>query len=262
MSHILGDANFNVATLVRHLGPKVQKSCNEWVQHSLSVQPCKSFAMSTVICGIGSIEATISGQVPVHDAVAPPSVRVGTYRVAPRMLAYKARRTKRRSHRGGGDGDEDGPEWDEGGFGGSGGWSGSDDGRGGDDYWGTSWNGEGWWWEDASDAAFSFIYEVACWVSLTQCLQFVLKKLLDMMHSGVDESAGDAGAFAQCSWVFVRSEGSGAPVLVDDRTLKITWPQASPVLVDGRMPKITWPQASPVLVDGRMPKITWPQASR
>lgn len=226
MSYTLGDATFNVATLVRHL-PKVQKSCNEWVQHNLSVQPCKSWAMSTVICGFGSIEATISSQVPVHDAVAPPSVKMGNYRVAPRMLAYKARRTKRRSHRGGGDGDDDGPEWDEGGFGGSGGWSGSDNGRGGIDYWGASWNEEGWWWEDASEAAINFIYEVACWVSLTQCSQFVLKKLLDVVHSGVEDSAGDVTPFAQCSCVFACSEGNGTSVLVDDRMPKLTWRRPS-----------------------------------
>lgn len=146
----------------------------------------------SVICGIGTVEANISGQIPVHDAAAPPSVKIGSYRVAPRMLAYKARHTKRRPHGGSGDGDDDGTEWDEGGFGGSGGWSGSDDGWGGNDYWGASWNEESWWREDASDAAFNFIYQVACWVSLTQCLQFALKKVLDVVHNGVEDSARDA----------------------------------------------------------------------
>ncbi|KAI5080170.1 hypothetical protein GOP47_0005649 [Adiantum capillus-veneris] len=227
MSHALGDTTPNVVTLVRHLGPKVHKSCTEWVQHSLSLQRYKGWAMSTVIYGIGSVEATISSQISIHDAVAPPSVRTGSYRVAPRMLAYKARRTKRRSHRGGGDGDDEGPEWDEGGFGGSGGWGGNDNGRGGNDYWGASWNEDGWWWEDASEAAFSFIYEVACWVSLTQCLQFLLKKLLDVVRNGVDESALDGGSFAQCSWVFVHSERGSTPLMVDHRMPRLTWPRSS-----------------------------------
>lgn len=176
----------------------------------------------SVICGIGTVEANISGQIPVQDATSPPSVKIGTYRVAPRMLAYKARRTKRRTLGGGGDGDDDGPEWDEGGFGGSGGWSGSDNGRGGNDYWGASWNEEGWWWEDASDAALNFIYQVACWVSLTQCLQFSLKKVLDMVRNGVDDAAGDAGPFAQCSSVFVHTEAEGTPMAANDCMTKLT----------------------------------------
>ncbi|MCO5570903.1 hypothetical protein L7F22_024633 [Adiantum nelumboides] len=227
MSHALGDATSNMVTLVRHLGPKMHKSCTEWVQHSFSLQRCKGWAMSTVICGIGSVETTISSQISIHDAVAPPSVRTGGHRIAPRTLAYKARRTKRRSNRGRGNGGDEGPEWDEGGFGGSGGWGGSDNGRGGNDYWGASWNEEGWWWEDASEAAFSFIYEVACWVSLTQCLQFLLKKILDVVQTGVDDSALDAGSFARCSWVFVRSERGSAPLLVDHCTPRLACPRAA-----------------------------------
>ncbi|KAH7301321.1 hypothetical protein KP509_23G020000 [Ceratopteris richardii] len=204
--------------------PKLRKSFDEWAKQSFSFQGYKNLAMSTVICGCGSIEATVSCQVPVHDAVAPPSVRVRNYRVAPRTLAYKARRTKRKLHRGGGDGDDDGPEWDEGGFGGSGGWGGSDGGRDGNGNWGSDWHEDGWWWEDASEAAFSFIYELACWVSLTQCSQFALKKVIDAVHSGVNDSPVDAGSFGQCSWLFMGCKSGGMPSPSNDCMPRLMWP--------------------------------------
>lgn len=207
-------AALTVATLVQHYGPKMQKSCDEWVRQNLSLQPCRNWAIS-VICGFGSVEANVSGLTPVQDATAPPYIRTtGCYRVAPRTLAYKARRRKRRSH--GGGGDDDGPEWDEGRFGGSGGWDGSDNGRGGGDYWGESWNEEGWWWEEAGDAAFNLLYQVACWISLSQCLHFVLKKVTHLGQDGVDESSGDAGAFAQCSSAFALCDFQRMPPAADN----------------------------------------------
>lgn len=210
MAQGLVDAALNMASLVEYYGPKMQKKCNEWVRQNLPVQPYKNWAMS-VICGIGTIDATISGQIPVQDAAAPPIVRGGCYRVAPRTLTYKARRSRRRSHSGGDD--DDGAMWDEGGFGGSGGWNGNDNGRGGGHFWGESWNEDGWWWEEAGDAAFNLIYQVACWISLSQCVHFVLKKVA---QNGVEDSSGEAGPFAQCASVFLCCHLQGMPLVVDE----------------------------------------------
>lgn len=215
MAQTLGDPAFIVATL--------QKSCNEWIKQNLLVQPCKTWGMS-VICGFSTMEAQVLGQTPVQDATAPPSVRTGCYRVAPRTLAYKARLARRRSQTGGGD--DDGPEWDEGGFGGSGGWDGGDNGRGGGDHWGESWKEEHSWWEGAGDSAFSLLYQMACWISLSQCLHFVLKKVTNLVQNGVDESSPDAGAFAQCCSAFVSRDFKGMPLVVDDYMGTVKWKQS------------------------------------
>ena len=94
--HILDHGVSDVTTLVRHYGPRMQRTCNEWVQRSLS---------SSVICGIGSgtIEVhMISNQIQVKDSTAPPAVKKGNYMFAPTMLTYKLRRAKRRSRGRGG----------------------------------------------------------------------------------------------------------------------------------------------------------------
>eukprot|EP00249_Psilotum_nudum_P015691 c25469_g1_i1 orf=359-1033(-) len=194
----LQDAGSVVATLVNYDGPNVKSTCKTWARFGLNLSlQSATVWMNSVICGFYSMESNIFRQAPVQDAIAPPPVKTDCRRLVPRTFAYKTRRIKRRSQSGG-DGD-DFPDWDEGGFGGSGGWGGRDNGGGGGDFWGGSWNDETWHWGEASDAALNLLYKVACWISLSQCIHFSLKRILRFSQDGVNDSPAATDAFAQCS---------------------------------------------------------------
>lgn len=108
-------------------------------------------------------------------------VRSDPYRpAAPRALVRRTRRTRRRSltdadgsgedaFSGDGDGD-DGP------FGGGGGGRGWNLG-GGNNWSGSDWEGSGSSSFSSPDPAFDFIYEMMCWIALSNCTHFAWKKL-------------------------------------------------------------------------------------
>ncbi|XP_074560224.1 uncharacterized protein LOC141816319 [Curcuma longa] len=110
------------------------------------------------------------------DSVAPPAVvRTDIFRhaSAPAALARRSmRRIRRRTHTEGG-GVDDGffGDGDDGPFGGGG-----DGGRG----WNSGDSGPGWdesGDSSSSDPAFDFIYEVVCWIALSNCAHFAFKRM-------------------------------------------------------------------------------------
>ncbi|XP_022761233.1 uncharacterized protein LOC111307479 [Durio zibethinus] len=138
-----------------------------------------------------------AGIVPV-DAVAPPPVKTNSYRTLPRTLLRRKRRTKRKLF--GGDEFNDGEEYvfffgSDGGdgygpFGGGGG------GGGGNSWGGSGWNFGGQNWDDSSSSspwtvtALDFVYEVICWIALSNCVHFAFKKVVRIVATGIEE-AGD-----------------------------------------------------------------------
>ncbi|KAL0699369.1 hypothetical protein Bca4012_055491 [Brassica carinata] len=122
------------------------------------------------------------------DAIAPSPVRSSSYKTIRRIR--KKRRTKRVSFGGdsedGGDfcrfllegGGNDGPF----GFGGGGG------GNGGG---GKGWNyGGGGNWDESSswsDPAMEFVYEVICWIALSNCVHFAFKRIVRIVADGERE---------------------------------------------------------------------------
>jgi|UniRef100_A0A2N9HFI2 hypothetical protein len=124
------------------------------------------------------------------NALAPPAVKSNHTRTARRTVLRKKRRTRRRSFTGdddsSDDGEYDGSFGDDGGdfpFGGGGG-----DGKG--------WNFGGFGghnWDDesssssssSSDPALNFVYEVICWIALSNCVHFAFKKLVRIVGDGI-----------------------------------------------------------------------------
>jgi hypothetical protein len=110
----------------------------------------------------------------IHSIIAPPTLKP---RTAPKKLARKRCRIKRGSKTG----DNNGGPYDGEGFfdGGDGpfGGGGGGGGGGGDNY------GDGFSWDEESvpvgptDPAFDFVYEVLCWIVLSNCLHFAFKKV-------------------------------------------------------------------------------------
>ncbi|XP_020583506.1 uncharacterized protein LOC110026746 [Phalaenopsis equestris] len=100
----------------------------------------------------------------------------------PRALVRRIRRIRRRSSTEGGDEDGffDGGDGDDGPFGG---------GNGGGKGW-DSWRPGGSEWEDpdrrlwyslSEDPAFDVIYEVLCWIALSNCAHFAFKKMSQLL---------------------------------------------------------------------------------
>ncbi|CAK9145610.1 unnamed protein product [Ilex paraguariensis] len=148
------------------------------ISDSLSEQQLSSTIISAVIFPV--------------DAVAPPPVKPSHLRTAPRTLLRKRRRTKRRSLTDGGDEDDgdygffgdasDGGGFGNGPFGGGG-------GRGWnfDRFGGSNW--EEWSSNSFSDPAFDFVYEVLCWIVLSNCLHFAFKKVVRIVADGIGDPA-------------------------------------------------------------------------
>ncbi|OMO98554.1 hypothetical protein COLO4_13806 [Corchorus olitorius] len=92
-------------------------------------------------------------------SVAPPPVKPNSYKVLPRTLLRRKRRTKRTYFSG--DESNDGQNWDE---------SSSS----------SPWTG----------TAMDFVYEVICWIALSNCVHFAFKKVVRIVSNGMEE-AGD-----------------------------------------------------------------------
>ncbi|XP_052207888.1 uncharacterized protein LOC127811759 [Diospyros lotus] len=124
------------------------------------------------------------------DAVAPPPVKSNYLKTAPRTFVRRRRRTRRRSQTGGG------PEEGEDGwfFGDAGGGDGP---FGGGPGGGGGWNSDRFGWSDwdesssdsPSDPAFDFVYEVMCWIALSNCLHFAFKKVVRIVADGFGDPA-------------------------------------------------------------------------
>ncbi|RID71227.1 hypothetical protein BRARA_C03176 [Brassica rapa] len=123
------------------------------------------------------------------DAIAP-SIQSSSIKTIRRIR--KKRRTKRVSL--GGDSEEGGDFGRfvlEGGFGGNDGpfgFGGGGDGGGGGKGW--SYGGGGNWDESSSswsDPAMEFVYEVICWIALSNCVHFAFKRMVRIVTDGERE---------------------------------------------------------------------------
>ncbi|VVA96747.1 unnamed protein product [Arabis nemorensis] len=154
-----------------------------------------SFADSAVDQSLGGNVQASAIIFPV-DAIAPPPVRSSSYKTIRRIR--KKRRTKRVSF--GGDSEDGGGDFGrfilEGGdFGGNDGPFGFGDG--GSDGGGKGWNsggggfGGGNWDESSfsswSDPAMEFVYEVICWIALSNCVHFAFKRIVRIVTDGERE---------------------------------------------------------------------------
>ncbi|XP_042520747.1 uncharacterized protein LOC122094124 [Macadamia integrifolia] len=155
---------------------------------------CNSLSHLSILCGSSSEHATgiLSITAGISAVIAPPAIRSNTYRTAPRTFTRQRRRTRRRSSTGDSDdGAEDGffGDGDDGPFGG--GHSGGSGGR--------RWNFDGYGgfdWEESSYSSFSipaldFIYEVICWIALSNCMHFAFKKLARIVADGIGDPSRD-----------------------------------------------------------------------
>ncbi|KAG9459490.1 hypothetical protein H6P81_003998 [Aristolochia fimbriata] len=143
---------------------------------SVSHQSCSSpeaFSASGIF-------AICAGFLPV-DAVSPPTVKFNSIRAPRRVLARRARRTRRKPLAGD---SEDGEEFggffgdgDDGPFGGGGGGKGWNHDRDG----GADGGEESSW----RDPAFDFVYEVLCWIALSNCVHFAYKKFVRNVAGGI-----------------------------------------------------------------------------
>ncbi|CAM8965069.1 unnamed protein product [Rhodiola kirilowii] len=133
------------------------------------------------VSGFGAVQISAL----IFDAVAPPPVKPRSNRTATRLMMRKKRRLRRRSMEGGGGGGkddgffgQDGGDCSGGGYFGGGGGGGN--GGGG---WNFGGFGGGHSWDEssyssASDPASDFVYEVICWIALSNCVHFAFKKVV------------------------------------------------------------------------------------
>ncbi|CAF2102830.1 BnaA05g30640D [Brassica napus] len=138
----------------------------------------------------GIVQASAAVIFPV-DAIAPSPVRSSSYKTIRRIR--KRRRAKRVSY--GGD-SEDGGDFGrfllEGGFGGSDGPFGFGGGGGGKG-WNYGGGGGGGNWDESSsssswsDPAMEFVYEVICWIALSNCVHFAFKRIVRIVTDGERE---------------------------------------------------------------------------
>ncbi|KAL0744241.1 hypothetical protein Bca4012_085754 [Brassica carinata] len=133
----------------------------------------------------GIVRASSAFIFPV-DAIAPSPVRSSSYKTIRRIR--KKRRTKRVSY--GGDSEDGGGDFGrfllEGGggdgpfgFGGGKGWNYGGGGGGGN--WDES-SSSSW-----SDPAMEFVYEVICWIALSNCVHFAFKRIVRIVTDGERE---------------------------------------------------------------------------
>ncbi|XP_022959163.1 uncharacterized protein LOC111460236 [Cucurbita moschata] len=122
--------------------------------------------------------------------IAPPPVKSISCRSSSRMFLRRKRRTKRRLYSGddseGGEdngfdgGDFDGPYGGDGGGGGGRGWN-------FDRFEGSDWD------ESSSSStslnpAYYFVYEVVCWIALSNCVHFAFKKVVRFAAEAIGNS--------------------------------------------------------------------------
>lgn len=122
------------------------------------------------------------------DAVAPPPVKPNSFKTISRTLLRKKKRTRRRSFSGD---SEDGGFFEDGNAGGFDGPFG-----GGSGWGGSGWNFDGFGWQNWdesssspswSDPAMNFVYEVLCWIALSNCVHFAFKKVVRNMAESLRE---------------------------------------------------------------------------
>ncbi|XVE82194.1 hypothetical protein DITRI_Ditri15bG0127900 [Diplodiscus trichospermus] len=138
----------------------------------------------------------VTAAIVAFDAVAPPPVKPNSYKTLSRTLLRRKRRTKRKLFSG--DESNDGEDY---------GFLGSDGGDGygpfgGGGGGGSSWGGSGWnfggfggqHWDESSSSspwtvnALEFVYEVVCWIALSNCVHFAFKKVVRIVTNGMDET--------------------------------------------------------------------------
>lgn len=127
----------------------------------------------------------VSAAISPVDVVASPPVRSNSYKIARRNLIRKKRRTRRRSLTGGSEDGEDVGFFGDGGDGPFGGDSGGD-GRG----WNFGGFGGGHNWDESSssDPAYDFVYEVICWIALSNCVHFAFNKVVRIVADGIGDA--------------------------------------------------------------------------
>ncbi|KAL4388930.1 hypothetical protein GQ457_09G024020 [Hibiscus cannabinus] len=171
--------------------------------HLFSVNGCLSLSSDSSADNPGILQVT-AGLVP-FDAVAPPPTKPNSYKTLPRTLLRRKRRTKRKLFSGddSNDGDVYGFLLSNDGSDGYGPFGGGGGGGGGG---GSSWGGNGWnfggfggqnWDESSSSSpwtanAMDFVYEVICWIALSNCVHFAFKKVVRIVANGIGE-AGERG---------------------------------------------------------------------
>ncbi|XP_040993523.1 uncharacterized protein LOC121240120 [Juglans microcarpa x Juglans regia] len=120
-------------------------------------------------------------------ALAPPTVRSHYSRTGARTFLRKKCRTRRRSFSGedSEDGEDDGFFGDggDGPFGGGGGGGGR--GWNFDGFGGLNWDGSP---SPPSDPAFDFVYEVICWIALSNCVHFAFKRIVQILADGIGDA--------------------------------------------------------------------------
>ncbi|CAK9869337.1 unnamed protein product [Sphagnum jensenii] len=237
MAHVI-----SLVELFGSQGLLLQSRCMEWRQQAVmwrmetAVQPARMLAM-TVACSLGSMDVVFVNNISsssssinacgaaaapaVQDATAPPPVRRDCYKRAPRTVALKVRRVRKRSASGGGGGGSDeedakgGEGFSEGsgcddGSSGGGSWGGGENGRGGWDNWGESWNeheGRRRWGEQlGSHAAVGLLYQAACWISFSRCMYFAFHKLLGFGSLTGSKGASESTSLAQISSGFLHKK--------------------------------------------------------
>lgn len=159
----------------------------DWTNHI-------SFVDSAVDLSPGGIVQSSAVLFPV-DAIAPPPVRSSSYKTIRRIR--KKRRTRRVSF--GGDSEDVGDfgrfllEGDFGGNDGPFGFGGGNDGGG--KGWNSGGGGGGFGrenWDESSfsswsDPAMEFVYEVICWIALSNCVHFAFKRIVRIVTDGERE---------------------------------------------------------------------------
>ncbi|KAE8660163.1 Ribosomal protein L19e family protein isoform 1 [Hibiscus syriacus] len=170
--------------------------------HQFAANGCFSISSDFTSDNLGILQVT-AGMVPV-DAVSPPPTKPNSYKTLPRTLLRRKRRTKRKLISGddSDDGDVHGFFFSSDGSDGYGPFGGGGVGGGG----GSSWGGSGWnfgefggqnWDESSSSSpwtvnAMDFMYEVICWIALSNCVHFAFKKVVRIVANGIGE-AGERG---------------------------------------------------------------------
>ncbi|KAJ4893054.1 glycine-rich protein [Raphanus sativus] len=125
------------------------------------------------------------------DAIANSPVRSSSYKTIRRIR--KRRRTKRVSY--GGDSEDGGDSGrfllEGGGYDGPFGFGGGNDGGGKGWNYGGGGGGGGNWDESSSsswsDPAMEFVYEVICWIALSNCVHFAFKRIMTIVTDGERE---------------------------------------------------------------------------
>ena len=161
--------------------------------HYFAGNSCLSLSSDSSADNLGILHVTAA--IVPFDAVAPPPVKPNSYKILPRTLLRRKRRTKRKLF----SGDESNGGEDYGFFFGSDGGDGYGPFGGGG---GSNWGGNGWnfggfggqnWDESSSSSpwtvnALDFVYEVICWIALSNCVHFAFKKVVRIVANGIEEA--------------------------------------------------------------------------